>query len=90
MTDPATNPSLTREQVRERLLAIMKENARVDPAQLRDEADLREELSLDSLDLTAVVNEVEIEFGITVPDEALKKVKTVGDIVEALWTRLKK
>lgn len=87
-TGGETRKGMTREQVRDRFLALMKENARVDPAALRDEARLREDLSLDSLDFTAVVNEVEIEWGIVIPDAGAAQAKTIGDVVELLWQRL--
>jgi acyl carrier protein len=75
---------VSRAEVREKLLAIMKENARIDPEALRDEASLRDDLRMDSLDLVSVVNEVEHEFGVLIPDKELEKLQTVGEVVDAL------
>lgn len=88
MTEEVRRAGKTRAEVRERLFELMKENARVDPAALRDEARLSEDLSMDSLDLIAVVNEVEHEFKITIPDNALAKLKTISEVLDALWERL--
>jgi acyl carrier protein len=79
---------VTKAELRERLFEIMKGNARIDPAALRDEARLQDDLRMDSLDLVSVVNEVEHEFGVLIPDKELEKLKTVGEVVDALW-RLK-
>lgn len=43
-----------------------------------------EELGISSLDSISLIFDVEDKFGIEVPNEALKKVKTVRDIVEGV------
>lgn len=78
----------TRAEVRAKLFELMTQNARIDPEALREEARLGDDLRMDSLDLISVVNEVEHEFKITIPDDQLKQVKTVGAVVDALWERL--
>jgi acyl carrier protein len=88
MSEPERRAGRTRDEVREKLLAIMRENARIDPEALREEARLRDDLSMDSLDLVSVVNEVEHEFKIVIPDKEIEKLATVADVVEALWSRL--
>ena len=40
-----------------------------------------EELNADSLDLVEVVMEIEDEFDISVPDEAVTAMQTMGDLV---------
>lgn len=78
----------TRDEVRETLFALMKQNARVDADAIREDARIGEDLRMDSLDLISVINEVEHEFKITIPDDQLKGIKTVGEVVDALWARL--
>ena len=90
MAEGDTRKGLTRAEVRETLFRLMKENTRVDPADLKDDARLIEDLGLDSLDITSVVNEVEHEFKITIPDDRLPKLSTVSSVVDALWERLEK
>jgi acyl carrier protein len=74
--------------VRETLFRLMRENARIDPAALRDEASLFDDLRMDSLDHVAVVNEVEHEFKVAIPDKELGKLTDVASVVDALWERL--
>ena len=38
----------------------------------------------DSLDLTSIVMEIEEQFGIEIPDDAIASIVTVGDAVEKL------
>ena len=45
------------------------------------------ELSITSLDAISIVYDIEEQFGIEVPNEALQGLQTVGDIVDSL-TRL--
>ncbi len=80
----------TRDEVRERLFELMRENARVDPAALREEAHLADDLRMDSLDLVSVVNEVEHDFKIRIPDAVLGKLTDVRSVVDALWEHLAK
>lgn len=42
---------------------------------------LVEDLGADSLDVVELVMQFEDEFGITLPDEDVAKLKTIGDIV---------
>jgi acyl carrier protein len=48
------------------------------------ESNLMEDLEADSLDIIELVMAFEEEFGVTMPDDELEKIKTVGDIVKAL------
>ena len=42
---------------------------------------IADDLGADSLDVVEVIMSLEDEFGIEVPDEAVKDVRTVGDVV---------
>lgn len=46
-----------------------------------------EDLGADSLDYVEIVEEVEEEFGIVVPDEEVDRFKNVGDLIEFVQTR---
>lgn len=48
------------------------------------EASLTDDLELDSLDAVDLNAALEDELGVSMPDEVLKEVKTVGDIVRYL------
>jgi acyl carrier protein len=43
-----------------------------------------EELNISSLDAISLVFDIEDQYGVEVPNEELKKLRTVGDIVEGV------
>ena len=45
-----------------------------------------EDLDADSLDIAEIIIAIEVEFGISIPDEALEKVVTVQDACDLLKT----
>ena len=59
------------------------------PEQVTLTARLVEDLGADSLDVVELIMAFEDEFGVTLPDEDIATMKTVGDIVNYI-TNLKK
>lgn len=57
--------------------------------QITLKTNLVEDLGADSLDVVELIMTFEDEFGVTLPDEDVAKMKTVGDIV-AYINKLKK
>ena len=53
----------------------------IDPALLRPEADLRKDVGLDSLAMLETVWEIEEKLGINIPEDDMKTLMTVGDVV---------
>lgn len=53
----------------------------VDEGKIVDNARLIEDLGADSANLMMLIMDLEAEFDLTVEDEALTTIKTVGDIV---------
>ena len=53
----------------------------VDEALVTPEADMQEDLGIDSLDVVDLIVIISEEFDIEIPDEAVDNIKTVGDIV---------
>ena len=54
----------------------------VDDSKITDDARMVEELGADSANLMMLIMDLETEFDMTVEDEALGSIKTVGDIVD--------
>jgi len=54
------------------------------PDQLTYEARIMEDLGADSLTVIEIIMAVEDRFGLSLTDERWEKVKTVGDLYEAL------
>ena len=63
----------------EKIAAMIADQLGIDKAQIKPESRLVEDLKADSLDVVAMVMEMETEFGIEIPDEDLTKLKTVAD-----------
>ena len=61
-------------------LIAEKLNKKVD--EIKMESHLVEDLGADSLDVVELVMSFEDEFGITLPDEDVAKLKTIKDIVD--------
>jgi acyl carrier protein len=53
----------------------------VDPLTVLPDADLRDDLGLDSLGALELVNALENEFGESIEDEQIAAVRTVADVV---------
>ncbi len=54
---------------------------RADPASITEETRLVEDLKADSANIMVMIMDLEDRFGITVEDDQIMKLKTVGDVV---------
>ncbi|MBO5343649.1 MAG: acyl carrier protein [Ruminococcus sp.] len=45
------------------------------------EASIQDDLGADSLDIVDLIQTIEDEYDLSIPDEAVESIKTVGDIV---------
>ena len=63
------------------LAEILEEVAGVTPADATPEKSFTDDLDVDSLSMVEVVVEAEEKFGVTIPDDEVKNLKTVGDAV---------
>ena len=65
----------------EELVAILCDQLPLDPESISMDSRIKEDLGADSLDVLQLLMALEEEKGITIPDEVLPTLKTVGDIV---------
>ena len=65
----------------EKVCALMKERFELTDDILSPETTW-EEIGADSIDLVDLISELEEAFDISIPDEAIESLKTVGDIAE--------
>lgn len=70
----------------EKIRAIICEQYGIDEEEIALDTHL-EDLNFDSLDMIEIAMDIEDEFRVEVPDEALEKFVTIGDIVEFLEKR---
>ena len=68
----------------EKIKEIVAEVLHIDEDSITSETKFVDDLGADSLDLTSIVMEIEEQFGIEIPDDAISSIVTVGDAVEKL------
>ena len=68
----------------ERNKAIVAGELHVEENSITPDTKFVDDLGADSLDLTSIVMEIEDQFGIEIPDDAIASIVTVGDAVEKL------
>ena len=79
---------MERQEIEEKVRKVMAEQLAVDEAQVTLEARFSEDLNADSLDLTEAVLALEDELGIEIPEDEMEGIKTVGQAVDLVATKL--
>jgi acyl carrier protein len=74
--------------VADRIRSALGRELKRDPQTITPDQALREDLGLNSLDAIELMFKVEEEFDLEIPDPDLQKLRTVGDLVSYLETRL--
>jgi acyl carrier protein len=72
---------MSTEEIRAALAEIVNEVAGVDVDDVQLDKAFVDDLDVDSLSMVEVVVEAEEKFGVTIPDDEVKNLKTVGDAV---------
>jgi acyl carrier protein len=75
-------PRTERDPIEESIDRIMVEEFEVEPTKLRREASLVKDMDLDSLDGVDLVVALEKTFRCRIPEEEVKKIRTLGDIYD--------
>jgi acyl carrier protein len=76
--------------VEERIKNVIVEQLGVEPEQVKPEAQFINDLGADSLDTVELIMALEKEFDIEIPDEQAEKIKTVGEAVEHIKSKVSK
>src|SRR5687768_11636543 len=74
-------PMATTEEIRTDLAEIVNEVAGIDADDVQLDKSFVDDLDVDSLSMVEVVVAAEEKFGVTIPDDEVKNLKTVGDAV---------
>ena len=72
----------------DRVKKIVVEHLGVEQDKVTEDASFIDDLGADSLDIVELVMEFEKEFNIDIPDEEAEKLRTVGDAVGYLNTKV--
>lgn len=77
------------ENLEEKVIKIIIEQLEIEPEKATMNASFAEDLKADSIDRLELVVVLEEAFKIEIPDEDTEKIKTVGDAVNYVKSRLK-
>ena len=72
----------TKEEILEKISAVLADEFEVDAAKLTPDARLVEDLDLDSIDAVDLVVRLQQATGIKVKAEDFKSIRTLGDVVD--------
>jgi acyl carrier protein len=79
---------MTREEIFAQVKSILVDTLSVDEDKVTMDARFQEDLETDSLDLVELVMTLEEQFAIKITDEEAAAIKTVGDAVDFVQTRI--
>jgi acyl carrier protein len=79
---------MQREEIFEKVKAIIVDQLGVDPAKVTMDASFREDLEADSLDLVELIMAFEEEFGGEISDEEAQEITTVRQAVDYLHSHM--
>jgi len=79
---------MERSEILEKVRRMVAEKLGIGLDDVREDANIIEDLGADSLDIVDIIMYVEDTFGIRVEDEELEKIKTLKDIVDGIAQKL--
>ncbi len=68
----------------DKIRTILAEQLSLNPDEVTEESNFREDLGVDSLDLFELLMSLEEEYGFEIPADDLEGIVTVGDLIEYL------
>lgn len=68
----------------EKVKAMLADALGISADKITPEARIIEDLGADSLDVVELLSRLEDEYGITIPDDDVENLKTVGDVAKEL------
>lgn len=77
--------TISREELLQRLTNLMVEHFEIDRERIRPDARLYQDLDIDSIDAVDMVVQLKPLLGKRLQPEIFKSVRTVGDVVDALF-----
>ena len=73
--------ALTHDEVLAGLAELVTDETGIDASEVQMEKSFTDDLDIDSISMMTIVVNAEEKFGVTIPDDEVKNLKTVGDAV---------
>ena len=73
--------AVTEQQILQTLAEIVGEETGIEPEKVQPDKSFTDDLDIDSLSMMTIVVNAEERFGVRIPDDEVKNLKTVGDAV---------
>ena len=70
--------------MKEEIIKIIAVISEVPEKSINENTNLLADLDLESLDLVTLISEIETKYELEIPDKEIKKIQTVGDIINYL------
>ena len=70
--------------MKKEVIKIIAGIAEVPEKNINENTNLLADLDLESLDLVTLISEIETKYELEIPDKEIKKIQTVGDIINYL------
>lgn len=81
---------MTREEIIAQVNSLLEEEFEVEQSEFTPEANLKETLNLDSINLVDLIALVQMTYKITIPVEDLKKIQTFENLYDYIEQHLEK
>lgn len=73
---------------KEKVKQIISDMLKINMSEITDNASFYNDLGADSLDAIELVMALEEEFGISIPDEDIKKIDVVSDVIKYIESKI--
>ena len=70
--------------ITDRVTKIIADKLSIDSSEVTAEANFKQDLGADSIDLVELIMDFEKEFDLSIPDEKAEEIQTVGNAIEFL------
>ena len=74
--------ALTEQEILDGVAELVNDETGIDTAEVEMDKSFTEDLDIDSLSMTSIVVQAEDRFGVKIPDEDIKGLSTVRDVVD--------
>lgn len=74
--------AMSEQEILEGIAELVNDETGVDVEEVQMDKSFTEDLDIDSLSMTSIVVQAEDKFGVKIPDEDIKNLTTVRDVVE--------